>query len=169
MAAIEDGVCKGLRSGLCHSGCHSNPFWFHCGLTTENLPLLKGFGTTSKSLYYGAICPGEAVSSDEPSEGETDPKDRTPRSPSFDGSLEDPQDSAEAPLLNGRSEHNQGMVSEQNYRRFHDWSISHADCRSEDARSNLGDEVPGKSPYLEGVSIGRFWLIYGGILVNLVL
>jgi hypothetical protein len=32
--------------------------------------------------------------------------------------------------------------------------------------AETGEESPRKSPFLAGVSVGRFWLIFGGILVN---
>jgi hypothetical protein len=47
-------------------------------------------------------------------------------------------------------------------------AVGDAGCGAEDIKPNHDDEVSGKSPYLGGVSVGRFWLIYSGILANLV-
>jgi hypothetical protein len=145
---------------------------FHRRAVSEETPLLAA-ATDSPFSHRRATSPDETLQDDELAEQEIDPNDfdrMISRSTSYTSGLGIEPESQESPMLRGDRKY-----SRRGSRRVS--SVSASRRRSVVSPSGLEEEAiieedaeeSSESPYLGGISVRRFWLIYAGLLSNLVI
>lgn len=143
---------------------------FQRRLIAEDTPLLAA-ATDHPFAHHGASSPDETLHDDELEENEIDPNEfdqMLTKSISFSSGLGIEPESQETSMLRGPRRRASRSSSRGSVRRK---SVMSGTGTEEDdiaEEDEDGEVETKKSPYLGGISVGRFWLIYAGILANLV-
>jgi hypothetical protein len=151
---------------------YENPYPFQRRAVSEATPLLAA-ATNSPFSYHRASSPDETLRDDELEEREIEPNDfdyMLRRATSYTSGLGIEPESQESSMLRGPRKY-----SRRGSRRVS--STSAGRRRTGGSPSGLEEEAvieedieeSDESPYLGGVSVRRFWLIYAGLLSNLVM
>jgi hypothetical protein len=153
---------------------YENVVPFHRRAVSEETPLLAA-ATDSPFSYRRASSPDETLQDDELAEQEIDPNDfdkMISRSASYSSGLGIEPESQESSMLRGQRKYSRSLRGSRRVsaasggsRRRPAVSPSGLEetVREEDAEENS------ESPYMGGISVSRFWLIYAGVLSNLVI
>jgi len=153
---------------------YQNVVPFHRRAVSEETPLLDA-ATDTPFSHRRAASPDETLQDDELAEQEIDPNDfdkMVSRSASYSSSLGMEPESQEWPMLRGprkysRSRGGSRRVSSASASRRRP-AVSPSGVQ-EHAVIEADAEETSESPYLGGISVSRFWLIYAGVLSNLVI
>ncbi len=149
---------------------HAPDYSFHRRVVSEETPLLAA-ATNVPYHHRGDTSPDETLRDDELEEREIDPNEfdqMLSRSTSYTSGLGMEPESQESAMLRGpRRYSRQGRRGSTASGRTRSVG-SAAGWREEAVIEEDEEDKTYENPYLGGVSIGRFWLIYGGLLANLV-
>lgn len=152
---------------------YENVVPFHRSAVSEETPLLAA-ATASPFSHRRASSPDETLQDDELAEQDIDPNDfdkMISRSASYSSGLGMEPESQESPMLRGPRKYSRSLRGIQRV------SFASSGSRGrpaviptgiEEAVIEEDAEESSESPYLGGISVSRFWLIYAGILSNLV-
>jgi hypothetical protein len=146
---------------------------FHRRAVSEETPLLAA-ATDSPFSHRRATSPDETLQDDELAEQEIQPNDfdrMISSATSYTSRLGIEPESQESSMLRGprtysRSRGSRRVSSVSASRRR---SVVSTTGLEEEAAIEEVAEESSESPYLGGISISRFWLIYAGLLSNLVI
>ena len=150
---------------------YENGVPFHRRAVSEQTPLLAA-ATHSPFSRRRANSPDETLQDDELAEQEIQPNDfdrMLSRATSYTSRLGIEAESQESPMLRGKR-----TYSHRGNRRVSSVSALRRSPVSpvgleEEAVIEEDTEESSESPYLGGISVSRFWLIYVGLLSNLVI
>jgi hypothetical protein len=159
-------------NGRCLDMRYENAVPFHRRAVSEETPLLAA-ATDSPFSHRRANSPDETLQDDELAEQEIHPNDfdrMLSSSTSYTSGLGIEPESQESSMLRGPR-----TYSSRGSRRVS--SISASRRRSVVSPAGLEEEAvieedaeeSSESPYLGGITVRRFWLIYAGLLSNLVI
>jgi hypothetical protein len=151
---------------------HENVVPFHRRAVSEETPLLAA-ATDSPFSHRRANSPNETLQDDELAEREIQPNDfdrMLSRATSYTSRLGIEPESQESTMLRGprtysRSRGSRRVSSVSTSRR----SVVSSTGLEQEAVIQEDAEESSESPYLGGISVRRFWLIYAGLLSNLVI
>lgn len=160
-----------LGNGKPSTEHHDNIYSFHRRAVSEETPLLVA-ATDTPFSHHRATSPDETLWDDELEDRDIEPNEfdhMVSRATSYTSVLGIEPESQESSMLRGPRRY-----SRRGSRRVSSTSASRRRAvvnpsgLEEDAVIEVDAEEREESPYLGGVSVGRFWLIYAGLLSNLV-
>lgn len=153
---------------------YENVLPFHRGAVSEETPLLAA-ATDSRFTHQRTSSPDEALQDEETAEQAIDPNDfdkMISRSTSYSSGLGMEPESQESSMLRGPRKYSRYFRGSRRVSSASGGSrrrpASSPSGLEEEALIEEDAEESSESPYLGGISVSRFWLIYAGILSNLV-
>jgi hypothetical protein len=158
------------EGGLHPPGRLDPDFSFHRRIVSEETPLLAA-ATDVPYHHHRSSSPDETFRDDELEEQEIEPEEfdrMLQRSTSFTSGLGIEPECQESSMLRGPRRYSRSRGRRASTASGRRRSVASGHNWDDEAVVEEDEEDKTENQYLGGVSVGRFWLIYAGILANLV-